>query len=649
MAPVLDIAGKVHYQQRTDEGEEGMWVRKSDMTDRRGEVNVLLKAARALEKGVFELSRIDGETGNRCGTEGGGSIDGDSESEKEERMSLTGGNIRGGLAQGEWQRNGDAVEGERRERLERQRDEERLEELKMIKEEVRHQEAQLKKLKMELEANKNGSESERSPVRGHCIDLRDGEESEEERGKQQKLICGAFDGDIWDNNGGPAYHTRARAHSREGHKGGQYPLRETPGGVSVYKPWSHIDIQTLVDSLPQPEESGHRWVKSFESLTAADELTIGDMVTVMNRCMGDQECREIMTSGGLRGQVGSATRFDTHRSDIWDVIRRKYPTQARPELMRTLILNDDETIPAYMKRAKEFQLWKSWIQTLNAYYPPEDPPHMTMNYTRDLDEAYDEAWEEEMDDRRPIVTSNHMYILKEGVATSCMVMDGDVVLTDKWFALPNDSVPHVTLLEELTTDTVRQLQEAAGAYEQNVWSRQGARQDHHGIWRSHTGKTVGPAKLLRSILREEHEKAHGGWKRVAKSVEKAWWHPHMLDMARETSESCEVVEVRTPAVETTDDNRDILVGDWVRVKVHSRKWTEPRWEGPFQVKEVSSHSLRVNTSKKDVWYHRTHCAKDIVPGRTLDQVQQDLAADGEDVMVISGAGPMGNSDIQSVS
>ncbi|CAB1340812.1 unnamed protein product [Coregonus sp. 'balchen'] len=90
-----------------------------------------------------------------------------------------------------------------------------------------------------------------------------------------------------------------------------------------------------------------------------------------------------------------------------------------------------------------------------------------------------------------------------------------------------------------------------------------------------------------------------------------------------------VVEVRTPAVETTDENRDIFVGDWVRVKVHSRKWTEPRWEGPFQVKEVSSHSLRVNTSKKDVWYHRTHCAKDIVPGRTLDQVQQDLATEGE--------------------
>lgn len=35
---------------------------------------------------------------------------------------------------------------------------------------------------------------------------------------------------------------------------------------------------------------------------------------------------------------------------------------------------------------REFQQWKPWIQTLNAYYPPEDPPHVTMNYTSELDE-----------------------------------------------------------------------------------------------------------------------------------------------------------------------------------------------------------------------------------------------------------------------
>eukprot|EP00063_Salmo_salar_P008722 XP_013983557.1 PREDICTED: uncharacterized protein LOC106562951 [Salmo salar] len=77
--------------------------------------------------------------------------------------------------------------------------------------------------------------------------------------------------------------------------------------------------------------------------------------------------------------------------------------------------------------------------------------------------------------------------------------------------------------EELTEDAVRQLQDAADVYEQNVWSRRGARKDHQGIWRSHTGRTVAPVKLLRSIIREEHGKAHGGWKSVAKAVEKAWW------------------------------------------------------------------------------------------------------------------------------
>ncbi|CAB1312810.1 unnamed protein product, partial [Coregonus sp. 'balchen'] len=37
----------------------------------------------------------------------------------------------------------------------------------------------------------------------------------------------------------------------------------------------------------------------------------------------------------------------------------------------------------------------------------------------------------------------------------------------------------------------------------------------------------------------------------------------------------------------------VNVGDWVRVKVHKRKWLEPRWTGPYEVKEVTSHSVQV--------------------------------------------------------
>uniref|UniRef100_A0A4W5L6U3 Uncharacterized protein n=1 Tax=Hucho hucho TaxID=62062 RepID=A0A4W5L6U3_9TELE len=94
--------------------------------------------------------------------------------------------------------------------------------------------------------------------------------------------------------------------------------------------------------------------------------------------------------------------------------------------------------------------------------------------------------------------------------------------------------------EELTEDTVRQLQEVAEVYEQNAWCRHGARRDHQGIWRAVTGKVVAPSKFLRSIIREEHGKAHGGWKSVGRAIEKAWYHPNLMDMAREVSESCTV-------------------------------------------------------------------------------------------------------------
>uniref|UniRef100_A0A1A8G6N4 ribonuclease H n=1 Tax=Nothobranchius korthausae TaxID=1143690 RepID=A0A1A8G6N4_9TELE len=63
--------------------------------------------------------------------------------------------------------------------------------------------------------------------------------------------------------------------------------------------------------------------------------------------------------------------------------------------------------------------------------------------------------------------------------------------------------------------------------------------------------------------------------------------------------------------------------DWVLLKVTKRKWTEPRWTGPYRITERTSHAVRLD-GKGDSWYHWTQCAATEEPQRTLTEVQQDL-------------------------
>lgn len=63
--------------------------------------------------------------------------------------------------------------------------------------------------------------------------------------------------------------------------------------------------------------------------------------------------------------------------------------------------------------------------------------------------------------------------------------------------------------------------------------------------------------------------------------------------------------------------------EWVLLKVTKRKWTEPRWTGPFQVKERTSHAVRLN-GKGDTWFHWSQCATAEAPARTLGEIQETL-------------------------
>ncbi|XP_048853493.1 uncharacterized protein LOC125721578 [Brienomyrus brachyistius] len=64
--------------------------------------------------------------------------------------------------------------------------------------------------------------------------------------------------------------------------------------------------------------------------------------------------------------------------------------------------------------------------------------------------------------------------------------------------------------------------------------------------------------------------------------------------------------------------------EWVLLKVIKRKWSEPRWTGPFQVTERTSHAVRLK-GKGETWYHWSQCAAVAEPSRSLAEIQEDLA------------------------
>ncbi|XP_059183504.1 endogenous retrovirus group K member 18 Pol protein [Centropristis striata] len=63
--------------------------------------------------------------------------------------------------------------------------------------------------------------------------------------------------------------------------------------------------------------------------------------------------------------------------------------------------------------------------------------------------------------------------------------------------------------------------------------------------------------------------------------------------------------------------------EWVLLRVIKRKWSEPRWTGPFQVTERTSHAVRLK-GKGDTWFHWSQCAAAEEPQRSLAATHQAL-------------------------
>lgn len=59
-----------------------------------------------------------------------------------------------------------------------------------------------------------------------------------------------------------------------------------------------------------------------------------------------------------------------------------------------------------------------------------------------------------------------------------------------------------------------------------------------------------------------------------------------------------------------------LMAEWVLLKVIKRKWSEPRWTGPYKVVERTLQAVRLENKGK-TWYHWSQCAACDEPQRSL--------------------------------
>ncbi|KAK7939137.1 hypothetical protein WMY93_002463 [Mugilogobius chulae] len=92
---------------------------------------------------------------------------------------------------------------------------------------------------------------------------------------------------------------------------------------------------------------------------------------------------------------------------------------------------------------------------------------------------------------------------------------------------------------------IKEIQEAAGAYEQNVWKQRGATKDEEGIWRNHEGKIVAPVPLLQMLYDEFHTPTHRSYEAILKHID-LWWHPHMKPIIQYWIDDCYICQTMTP-------------------------------------------------------------------------------------------------------
>ncbi|XP_047247942.1 uncharacterized protein LOC124884214 isoform X2 [Girardinichthys multiradiatus] len=109
-------------------------------------------------------------------------------------------------------------------------------------------------------------------------------------------------------------------------------------------------------------------------------------------------------------------------------------------------------------------------------------------------------------------------------------------------------------------------------------------------------------------------------------------------ITQEEPHQCEELVSRTEKLQTVVEPYNKVLGserstgepttpqvEWVWLKVIKQKWAEPRFTGPYQVTERTSHAVRLK-GKGDTWFHWSQCAEAPEPGRPLEEIGENTAS-----------------------
>lgn len=96
-----------------------------------------------------------------------------------------------------------------------------------------------------------------------------------------------------------------------------------------------------------------------------------------------------------------------------------------------------------------YHQWRPWAQLIHPYTPVSDPYHVTLNYDREDDEIYAQAFFDKVNGNQWEVKTEYMYIGQEGVAAVA-----ELTLTQmEWYVMGQTAVPHIALSTHTDHDT----------------------------------------------------------------------------------------------------------------------------------------------------------------------------------------------------